>query len=484
MNIEYIITGIVIIGVIILQVRSLIPTLTKIKNYKNIFPDDNTCKFGIDDSEIPIKRIRLERIKPESSTTLNMDGKDEKEGILTKIIDALNSYLSKNVGAANDFHLMKDVVERYCDAEEEEISSQQPIPLYLGLIGTIVGIIVGISIMSGELDSSVSGQEPAQTVISSGISSLMLCVAIAMIASFVGVLSTTLIAWKYKSATVKVEEGKNRFYSWIQTELMPSLSGNISSAVFMLQQNLANFNKAFGSNIGKLDMALAYISSTAEEQTQLIQEVKTLNVSKFATANVKILQNLQSCLGQIQGFTSQVEVFKNYLANVYERESKINEVIAKLDDTLKQALESLINASSESINIFRSEFTKQIDALPELLTATNKDFREALQSQQHELIGFSNRFEKTMEQRSEKIDAIIKQAQTLNECKESISTLSGAINAMTQDKSIMQKTDINTIPLTIPKYIKIGILVYAGVFLLLMVACFVVSICIGKSLCI
>ena len=117
MNIEYIITGIVIIGVIILQVRSLIPTLTKIKNYKNIFPDDNTCKFGIDDSEIPIKRIRLERIKPESSTTLNMDGKDEKEGILTKIIDALNSYLSKNVGAANDFHLMKDVVERYCDAE-------------------------------------------------------------------------------------------------------------------------------------------------------------------------------------------------------------------------------------------------------------------------------------------------------------------------------------------------------------------------------
>ena len=37
---------------------------------------------------------------------------------------------------------MKDVVERYCDADEEEITTQQPIPLYLGLMGTMVGIII------------------------------------------------------------------------------------------------------------------------------------------------------------------------------------------------------------------------------------------------------------------------------------------------------------------------------------------------------
>lgn len=50
---------------------------------------------------------------------------------------------------------MKDVVERYCDAEEEEINIQQPIPLYLGLMGTMVGIIVGIGFIavSGGLSS-------------------------------------------------------------------------------------------------------------------------------------------------------------------------------------------------------------------------------------------------------------------------------------------------------------------------------------------
>ena len=108
-----------------------------------------------------------------------------KNPTLNEICNALNMYLQKNKGAASDFHLMKDVVERYCDAEEEEISVQQPIPLYLGLMGTMIGIIVGIGFiaMSGGLSSDS---------LMDNITSLMTCVAIAMAASLVGIFCTEL----------------------------------------------------------------------------------------------------------------------------------------------------------------------------------------------------------------------------------------------------------------------------------------------------
>lgn len=60
------------------------------------------------------------------------------------IVAPINQYLSKNEGAVADFLLIKDIVERNCDMKREEIDSQLPMPLYLGLMGTMLGIITGI----------------------------------------------------------------------------------------------------------------------------------------------------------------------------------------------------------------------------------------------------------------------------------------------------------------------------------------------------
>ena len=80
----------------------------------------------------------------EDEVTVSQVHIEDASPTLLEVEHSLNMYLQKNKGAASDFHIMKDVVERYCDADEEEITTQQPIPLYLGLMGTMVGIIVGI----------------------------------------------------------------------------------------------------------------------------------------------------------------------------------------------------------------------------------------------------------------------------------------------------------------------------------------------------
>ena len=54
---------------------------------------------------------------------------DEASPTLLEVEHSLNMYLQKNKGAASDFHIMQCVVERDGDADEEGITSQQPIAL-------------------------------------------------------------------------------------------------------------------------------------------------------------------------------------------------------------------------------------------------------------------------------------------------------------------------------------------------------------------
>ena len=157
MELHYILVVLVIIAIIFAQIYIYRNTKKKIATYKSIFPN-STSSYSIVEKEIQTEScsddddVYVEDIDTISVSQLNINTDNET---LKEIRDALNMYLQKNRGAASDFYLMKDVVERYCDAEEEEINIQQPIPLYLGLMGTMVGIIVGIGFIavSGGLSS-------------------------------------------------------------------------------------------------------------------------------------------------------------------------------------------------------------------------------------------------------------------------------------------------------------------------------------------
>ena len=241
--IHYIIVIVIIVGIIYFQLYSYADTLKKIRKYKSIFPKSVSAYSlrGLSLREEPEHIL----ISEEDDLPLSLDDETGGENDLTvsqvhiedasptllEVEHSLNMYLQKNRGAASDFHIMKDVVERYCDADEEEITTQQPIPLYLGLMGTMVGIIVGIVYIAVTKGFSVAN-------ITNSVTELMTCVAIAMSASFMGVYCTTRISWKSKDAFSRVESDKNKFYSWLQTELLPTLSGNTVNALYLLQQNL------------------------------------------------------------------------------------------------------------------------------------------------------------------------------------------------------------------------------------------------------
>lgn len=430
MELHYILVVMVIVAIIGFQIYIYLNTKKKIDAFKSIFPQ-STSSYSIIEIEVPTNEEYEDNKNAEYDDKEDEYDEDEYEDFvnvsqikvtaknptLNEICNALNMYLQKNKGAASDFHLMKDVVERYCDAEEVEISVQQPIPLYLGLMGTMVGIIVGIGFIavSGGLSS---------TSLMDNITSLMTCVAIAMAASLVGIFCTTLISWNSKSATTKVEADKNRFYSWLQTELLPVLSGNAVNALYLLQQNLTTFNQTFQSNISGLDKALAKVVESSKEQTELISLIKDIDIKRVAQANITVLKELKECTGEIAVFNRYLHNVSEYLTAVNElngninehlnrthaieqmgeffereinqvqaREQYINQVVANVDNVLRRTVESLEESTRERITALRNNSVSEFDALLQHYAQQKTEFERQLQEQREE---FAARSEETI----------------------------------------------------------------------------------------
>jgi hypothetical protein len=225
--VQYLITIITIIVISFFQIRKYRDTKRKITDYRNIFPKSSNNYFLINNiqekeilsadnahlRELLIKAGLKEedyshevyKIDPKTgdgreTTELDTEKAQQKllneskkeNGIATDahsdtldtIIKSINDYLQSNK-TVSDFHLMKDIVDRNCDIKDEEISAQIPIPQYLGLIGTMIGITIGVFCLlsSGGISALLSANGLSNA---DGIEGLLGGVALAMITSIVG----------------------------------------------------------------------------------------------------------------------------------------------------------------------------------------------------------------------------------------------------------------------------------------------------------
>lgn len=450
--IHYFIVVPIIVIIILYQLKIFRQALEKIKKFKDIFPS-NRLAYSVNQVNITVREdadSKLETLDKDpdliwSDNSLTEDYSTSRDVEVSQIHiksenptvmnikNALNMYLQKNKGAASDFSLMKDVVERYCGADEEEISVMQPIPLYMGLMGTMVGIIVGISIIAfnGGVDNLKN------------VSSMMICVAIAMAASFVGILCTTVISWKSKGAKSEIEANKNMFYSWLQTELLPVLSGNSITALSLLQNNLMTFNQTFQGNIKEFDTVLSKVRQVSKDQADALGAISRINITKVAEANISVLRELQNSTNQIEQFnqyltsvngylsavnslnenlnnhldrTAVIEnmgvFFERELTQVQTREDYIKQVVVSIDSTLEQTFNQLKESMSSYMNLLKEQTSSDIETLKDTYQKQQQEFVEKLKSQQESLL-----------KKTEDVEKVINNVQNLSEAQNAIKSL-------------------------------------------------------------
>lgn len=297
--------------------------------------------------------------------------------VLDKILSSVNTYLLRNKGAVSDFNLIKDVVERNTDAVDEEINALIPIPLYLGLMGTMIGIVIGLFSMPSISDANFEN----------AIDMLIGGVKVAMIASFVGLLFTVILSgWTYKGAKLEAESRKNDYFTWIQTQLLPVLSQNISSSIYSLQANLLHFNDTFSTNISSFNGLMTRILNSFDSQVNLMNELKEVDVAQLAKLNINVLQELRTSTKEFEKFNIFLTQLNSFVDNAQKLNHNIN---GQLDRTyaieqIASSIGSNISVNTELIAVLKSEL-REVSSRKQIVTEAVIDVDNALTKSFEEL---------------------------------------------------------------------------------------------------
>lgn len=315
--------------------------------------------------------VKNAALQPQKVFVIEVDG-DEKSGLLSNVVNTINNYLKKNKGAAADFHLVKDIVERHCDALDEDISHKLPVPIYLGLMGTVLGIIIGLFSLDFQYDpntNSLNGQLFVQSV-----SGLINGVKLAMICSCVGLTLTTILSsWLYKGAKAKLESQKNAFYDFIQTQLLPQMSRDASSTILSLQANLEKFNTTFKQNIGSFGGIMDEIHSTFDSQVKLQKELKNMDIARVANLNVNVLAQLRSSMTEFEKFTQYLNQMNTFVRSAAKLTDSINDQLERTEavEMVTSAMKQNIDRNQLVMEKLR-EFLERINEKNAIITAAGE----------------------------------------------------------------------------------------------------------------
>ena len=213
------------------------------------------------------------------------------------------------------------------------------------MCGTLIGIVFGVAVLGygGGIDSLLSSstetahaelaigiqEQVAEDAGASGIKDLLRGVAVAMLTTFIGVVLTIWGSTTSKNAARDNEYRKNQFLSWMQGELLPQMNNSRVKTLDILQRNLTRFNEGFAENSRNLNDVFSRINSTYEGQAEVLRMVQELRVDDIATANVRVLKELQKCtdkinllqefLNQSNQYLSSVETLNGQLSSHYDR---------------------------------------------------------------------------------------------------------------------------------------------------------------------
>lgn len=280
--------------------------------------------------------------------------------VLDKVLSSVNTYLLRNKGAVSDFNLIKDVVERNTDAVDEEINALLPLPLYLGLMGTMIGIVIGLFSMPSISDDNFE----------SAIDMLIGGVKVAMIASFIGLLLTVVLSgYKYKGAKLQAEGLKNDMFTWIQTQLLPVLSQNISSSIYSLQANLLKFNDTFSVNVSSFNDVMNKILHSFDSQVNLMNELKEVDVAQLAKLNVNVLQELRVSTKEFEKFTQFLNQLNVFVANADRLNLNINNQLDRTQavEVIANSMENNIQANKQLMDVLKMEM-REFDNRKQMVT--------------------------------------------------------------------------------------------------------------------
>lgn len=270
----------------------------------------------------------------------------EENNDFNTLINELNEYSRKNIGTT-DFAIIQNKTERYVKMQYDNTVSMLSFPTYIGLMGTFVGVFLGLLFFSIGNSSLANDDKVYQ---------LIYGVLVSMLTSFIGLLFTSLSNYKSVETKRLLDEKKNIFYDFIQNDMMPAMGTSMVVALTKLRETLGTFEPAFNRIISSFQ-------KTFDECTSKFGD-------KF-NATVTTVTNAASALGgSIEAVNDNVKHQRELLDEI-----RSGEMMIALNSFL-EACDALEN-SSQTLNNF-IEASKTVEESTKSLVATQVQYTSSL----------------------------------------------------------------------------------------------------------
>lgn len=291
---------------------------------------------------------------------------------LNELIKEINNYVVKTRGTT-DFSVIQNKVERKLNMRYDQSMSLLSFPTYLGLMGTFLGVFLGITMF-------ISGFDNAGNISDDSIKNLLSGVLVSMFTSLFGLILTTINNAKAGDARAKIEQDKNEFFDYVQTELMPTLNVSLVSAIGKLHNTVDCFEPAFNKVIDKFQRT--FDSCTTAFGNNFENNVKAVAgaVRAMGENMDKINENIQYQKELIQTMKSE-EVAKGMERYITASNGFVS--ITQSLNKFEEARRMMLAAAQESINL-QNAYTDSLKIPREVAVRINqildriKDFEDSI----------------------------------------------------------------------------------------------------------
>ena len=297
----------------------------------------------------------------------------EQESDLNKLLSEVNHYVAKTKGTT-DFAVIQNKVERMLTMRYEQSEAKLAFPTHLGLMGTFLGVLMGIFMFIWGFDGQGDVRDDA-------IKNLLIGILVSMSTSFIGLLLTTINNAFISEAKKGVEEDKNEFYDFVQTELMPSLDVSLVVAISKLHETVDKFEPAFNGVIKRFQ-------DTFDRCTKAFGESFETNVKTVSKAVEVMGENMDKINENIQLQQNVLSTFKSdEVAKGLEKYVEAADHFVGITQSLnkfEEARRMMLAATQEAIN-YQNQYADWLQIPREIAVRVNdilnriKNFEENIE---------------------------------------------------------------------------------------------------------
>lgn len=308
---------------------------------------------------------------------------------LQTLVGELNEYSLKNVGTT-DFAIIQNKTERYVKMQYDDAVAKLAFPTYCGLMGTFVGVFLGLfffalgGLSGGSLDNDDK------------VYQLIWGVLVSMSTSFVGLFLTTWSNAIAADTKKELDKRKNTFYDFIQNDMMPAMGTSMVVALTKLRETLGTFEPAFNRIIGSfkttfdectrnfgnnfqttvntvtnaaqtLGNSIQAVNDNVRQQRELLNEIRSGEMMLSLNSFLEACDALEDSSKSLKDFMDAVKTVENNTHTLIESQRKYNSSLI-----VPQTIVEKLNAILDRITTFEDSINNLGTVLDQTELVSNR----------------------------------------------------------------------------------------------------------------